>query len=238
MADSDQIYFSRHIVCDDLTRLMRENLPQEKNFGHLADYPKGEYVWRQGDEGNSIFFLQSGQIAVKNTDAKGHEVIIRLIGVGEPFGELCLCSEGRGERRTSACAVIPSEVIEVSVDDFINFLQQNHESLKNLLFTFCVRLAEAERRIEVLAYRGAEERLGKLLLSLASTRGEKENTGTSQNITLTVSHEEMAQMAAMSRAHTTVTMGKFRKLDIVRYARGQPVTVNVPALTKFLEDKR
>ncbi|HXG85984.1 MAG TPA: Crp/Fnr family transcriptional regulator [Pyrinomonadaceae bacterium] len=238
MADSNQIYFSRHIICDDLTRLIRENLPREKNFGHLTDYPKGDYVLRQGDEGNSIFFLQSGQVAVKNIDAKGHEIIIRLIGEGEPFGELCLCTEGNGERRTSACAVIPSEVIEVSVDDFINFLQQNHESLKNLLFTCCVRLAEAEHRIEVLAYRGAEERLGKLLLSLASTQGEKENNGTPEDITLAVSHEDLAQMAAMSRAHTTVTMGKFRKQGIVRYARGQPVTVDVPALTKFLDDKR
>ncbi len=55
---------------------------------------------------------------------------------------------------------------------------------------------------------------------------------------LHVSHDELAQMAAMSRAHTTVTMGKFRKQGIVRYARGQPVTIDVPALTKFLDEKR
>jgi len=83
-------------------------------------------------------------------------------------------------------------------------LQQHHEALKNLLLMFCIRLADAERRIEVLAYRGAEERLGRLLLSLASS-SERETGDDSGEITLPISHEELAQMAAMSRAHTTVT---------------------------------
>jgi len=236
MTDKNQIYFSRHIVCDDLSRLMKEHMPEEVTFGRNAEFPKGAYVWREEDEADSIFFLRSGQIAVKITDAKGHEVIVRVIGEGEPFGELCLCSEGRGERRTSACAVIPSEAVEVSVNDFIDFLQQHHEALKNLLFMFCIRLADAERRIEVLAYRGAEERLGRLLLSLASS-SERETGDDSGEITLPISHEELAQMAALSRAHTTVTMGKLRQRDVVRYKRGQPVVVNVPALTKLLNEK-
>lgn len=236
MTDKNQIYFSRHIVCDDLSRLMKEHMPEEVTFGRNADFPKGAYVWREEDEADSIFFLRSGQIAVKITDAKGHEVIVRVIGEGEPFGELCLCSEGRGERRTSACAVIPSEAVEVSVNDFIDFLQQHHEALKNLLFMFCIRLADAERRIEVLAYRGAEERLGRLLLSLASS-SERETGDDSGEITLPISHEELAQTAAMSRAHTTVTMGKLRQRGAVRYKRGQPVVVNVPALTKLLNEK-
>jgi len=236
MADKNQIYFSRHIVCDDLSRLMKEHMPEEVTFGRNAEFPKGAYVWREEDEADSIFFLRSGQIAVKITDAKGHEVIVRVIGEGEPFGELCLCSEGRGERRTSACAVIPSEAVEISVNDFIDFLQQHHEALKNLLFMFCIRLVDAERRIEVLAYRGAEERLGRLLLSLASS-SERETGDDSGEITLPISHEELAQMAAMSRAHTTVTMGKLRQRGAVSYKRGQPVVVNVPALTKLLNKK-
>lgn len=236
MTDKNQIYFSRHIVCDDLSRLMKEHMPEEVTFGRNADFPKGAYVWREEDKADSIFFLRSGQIAIKITDAKGHEVIVRVIGEGEPFGEMCLCSEGRGERRTSACAVIPSEAVEVSVNDFIDFLQQHHEALKNLLFMFCIRLADAERRIEVLAYRGAEERLGRLLLSLASSR-ERETSDDSGEIILPVSHEELAQMAAMSRAHTTVTMGKFRQRGVVRYKRGQPVIVDVQALAKYLNQR-
>jgi len=117
-------------------------------------------------------------------------------------------------------------------------LQQHHEALKNLLFVFRIRLADAERRIEVLAYRGAEERLGRLLLTLASSQSKKEgDDGDATEITLPVSHEELAQMAAKSRAHTTVTMGKFRQRGVVRYKRGQPVIVDVQALAKYLNQR-
>jgi CRP-like cAMP-binding protein len=215
---------------------MKEHMPEEVTFGRNADFPKRAYVWREEDEADSIFFLRSGQIAIKITDAKGHEVIVRVIGKGEPFGELCLCSARRAAN--SACAVIPSGAVEVSVNDFIDFLQQQHEALKNLLFMFCIRLADAERRIEVLAYRGAEERLGRLLLTPASSQSKKEgDDGDATEITLPVSHEELAQMAAMSRAHTTVTMGKFRQRGVVRYKRGQPVIVDVQALAKYLNQR-
>lgn len=237
-AKSNQIYFSRHQVCDDLTRLLQKHLPEEMSFGHLAQYPKGAYIWRQGDAANRIFFLRAGQIAEKTIDAKGNEVIVKVVGESEPFGELCLCSEGDGERRSSACAVVPSEAVEISVDDFIDFLQQNHEAVKNMLLMFCVRLADAERRIEVLAYRSAEERLGRLLLTLAASQGEKTTKGDSVEVSLPVSHEELARMAAMSRAHTTVTMGKLRKQGVIRYKRGQPTIVNVSALTRLLDEKQ
>ncbi|MBA3563318.1 MAG: Crp/Fnr family transcriptional regulator [Gammaproteobacteria bacterium] len=73
-------------------------------------------------------------------------------------------------------------------------------------------MSETERRVEVLAYRGAEERLGRLLLQLAAAPGGEES-----EVALHVSHEDLARMAAMSRAHVTVTMGRFRRRGIVRY---------------------
>ena len=237
MTNEPQIYFSRHAVCSDLTRLITEHLSRDSSFGRPAELSKGTYIWRQGDAANSIFFLRRGQVALKAADTEGHEVIIRVVEEGDPFGELCLCAEGHGERRTSACAVVPSEAIEVSLDRFVDFLQKNHEALKNLLFTFCIRLADAERRIGVLAHRGAEERLGNLLLSLAAAQGRGTSDGDLREVSLTISHEQLAQMAAMSRAHTTITMGKFRSRGLVGYRRGQPVRVVVPALKKFLNER-
>ncbi|MBA3569807.1 MAG: helix-turn-helix domain-containing protein [Pyrinomonadaceae bacterium] len=53
-------------------------------------------------------------------------------------------------------------------------------------------------------------------------------------IQLSVSHDELAKMAAMSRPHVTVTMGAFRRRGLVRYGRNCPLGVNVEALTKHL----
>lgn len=55
---------------------------------------------------------------------------------------------------------------------------------------------------------------------------------------LPVSHDDLAQMAAMSRPHVTVTMGRLRRQGLVRYGRGQALAVNVPALKSFLVGER
>jgi len=53
-------------------------------------------------------------------------------------------------------------------------------------------------------------------------------------ITIPISHNELAQMAAMSRPHVSVTMKKLRESGFVDYGRNRPLMVNVPVLRKHL----
>jgi CRP-like cAMP-binding protein len=87
--------------------------------------------------------------------------------------------------------------------------------------------------VEFLAYRGAEERLGRVLLHIAATRGKPSDTVSGQTV-LPVSHGELAQMAAMSRPHVTVTMGKLRRRGLVNYERNKPLTIDAEALSIYL----
>jgi CRP-like cAMP-binding protein len=167
------------------------------------------------------------------SDADGHEIIVNVIQVGEPFGELCFCAEDKGLRLTNARAVIESEAVEISYRDFLNYLQADAKALHSFVITFCKRLSDAERRNEVLAHRGAEDRLGRLLLNLVATRGHQ-SARENNLVILHVSHDELAQMAAMSRSHVTVTMGKLRRRNLVFYDRHQPLTVDAPLLTTYL----
>lgn len=225
--------FPNHRACETLTGLTISHLPQEESLGRARRYRKGAYIWRPEDRADRIYFLAHGQVAVMTSDPRGHEIILRVIETGEPFGELCFCTAETGLRDNSARAVIDCEAVGISYKDFVNYLQDNHTALHALIFTFCVRLGDAERRAEVLAHRGAEERLGRLLLQLAATKGQPSKDGKDQ-VLLHASHDELALMAAMSRSHVTVTMGKLRRHGLVRYGRNQPLVVNVPALTEQL----
>jgi CRP-like cAMP-binding protein len=104
-------------------------------------------------------------------------------------------------------------------------------ALEALMFTLCLRLTDAEHRIEVMAHRGAEQRLGRLLLRLVTSRGRKSRGDIP---TVSVSHNELAQLAGMSRPHVTVTMGRLRRRKLVRYDREGPVRVEVKSLTDYL----
>ncbi len=97
----------------------------------------------------------------------------------------------------------------------MGYLRQKRAALEAMMFTLCLRLTDAERRIEVMAHRVAEQRLGRLLLRLAISRGRKGRVGLKDTVTVSVSHSELAEFAGMSRPHVTVTMGRLRRRGLV-----------------------
>lgn len=224
-----------HQNCRTLTELTLDHLPRDGSLGRLRRYRKGADVWQPDDRPDCLYFLQQGRVAIVISDAEGHEVLLRAVGVGQPFGELCFCGKYK-QRGSFASAVAASEVVEIKLADFMDYMLTNREVLAAFIFTFCIRLSDAEQRIEILANRGAEARLGRLLLHLATSRRDNisEPVEMAGEVALPVSHDELAQMAAMSRPHVTHTMGKLRRRGLVRYERGRPLVVDVLALRSHL----
>ena len=226
---------NQHQDCQTLTELTIEHLPRDGTLGRPYNYHKGDYVWQPDDIQDRIYFLQHGEVAIFISDPDGREVVLQAIEVGRPFGELCFCGKYK-LRGSIARAVAPSEAVAISLGDFMDYMQTNREVLAALVWTYCIRLADAQRRVEILANRGAEERLGHLLLHLAISQNQKygEPATAVGVVSLAVSHNELAQMAAMSRPHVTVTLNKLRSHGLVNYGRNRMIVVNVPALRKRL----
>ncbi len=235
MPKNKQQQFGNHLACQTLTGLALEHLPDDGSLGRIKRFRKDADIWRPDDTADRIYFLRRGQVVVMTGDSEGSEVIMQVIEKGEPFGELCFCSQEKGLRHTTGRAVTESEALEVRHSDFVSYLQKNTDALMSFTFTFCVRLSEMKLRVGVLAHRGAEERLGRLLLQLAAHPGQQHTEGTNE-VPLHINHEGLAKMAAMNRSHVTVTMGKLRKRGLVRYERNRPLVVDVPALTAYLTD--
>ena len=226
--------FPHHRDCEELTGITLDHLPRDGSLGRVRRFAKGAYLWRPDDAADRIYFLQKGRVVI--TTAKPHErpVALRTIEPEQPFGELCLCTVRTGIRGTSACALVESEALEIKLNNFLGYLHKDRAALDALMFTLCLRLTDAEHRIEVMAHRGAEQRLGRLLLRLATSRGRKARIGRRDAITVSVSHSELAQLAGMSRPHVTVTMGRLRRRVLVRYEREGLVHVDVASLTDYL----
>jgi len=233
MTTLNELCVDDHRTCQTLTEMTLQHLPEEGGLGRLRRFKKGADVWRPDDVSDRVYFVQRGAITVLFADAQGHEVILRKITSGQMLGELCFCTPEHSLRETFARASAEAEVMELNYGEFVNYLQGDMAALQALLLTFCTRLAEAERRAEILMHRGADERLSRLLLQLAEMRGHPHKAHPGP-VTLRVSHDELAQTAAMSRAHVTVTMGKLRDLGLVSYDRNRPLVVNMPRLAAHI----
>ena len=226
--------FPHHRDCEALTGITLDHLPRDGSLGRVRRFAKGAYVWQSDDAADRIFFLRRGRVAVMTAKPEGRPVVLRTIEVDQLFGELCLCTHRTRTRGTTACALVESEAFEIKLNNFLGYLHQNRAALDALMFTLCLRLTDAEHRIEVMAHRGAEQRLGRLLLRLATSRGRKERIGRRDAVSVSVSHNELAQLTGMSRPHVTVTMGRLRRRVLVQYDREGPVRVDVASLTDYL----
>ena len=221
-----------HGDCRTLTGLVYDSLPSDRTLGRVHRYSKGEMLWTFDESRHDVYFLKRGQIAILLNDSAGCEVIVRVIKPGELFGELCFCSMRDRPRENCAQAVVDSEAVQIDFPAFLAHLRRDLGTLEAFTFTICKRLADAENRIEVLSHRGAEVRLGRLLLQLA---GSRESSHGEAEVKLPIGHDELARMAAMTRPHVSVTMSKLRGRGLVQYDRGRQLTVNVAHLGKYLD---
>jgi CRP/FNR family transcriptional regulator len=226
--------FTHHLDCEALTGITVDQWPHDGTLGRSRRYAKGTHVWRADDPADRIYFLRRGRVAIMTATPEHRPVLLRTIEADQAFGELCLCSNRTGTRGTTATALIACEAIEIKLSQFLGYLRQHREALEALVCTFCQRLTEAEHRVEVFAHRGAEQRLGRLMLRLGSSGARDRRSDRRDTVTLSLSHNELARMAGMSRSHVTVTMGRLRRRGLVRYKREGPLRVDVPALTVYL----
>jgi CRP/FNR family cyclic AMP-dependent transcriptional regulator len=217
-----------------LTCITLDHLPRDGSLGRVRRYPKGTHLWESDDAADRIYFLRRGRVAVMTATPEHRPVLLRTVEADHVFGELCLCATRARTRGTTASALIACEAIEIKPSHFMGYLRRNRQALDALLYTFCLRLTDAEHRVEVLSHRGAEQRLGRLMLRLGTSGARDGHTDRRDTVTLSVSHNELAEMAGMSRSHVTVTMGRLRRHGLVRYQRAGPLRVNVQALTGYL----
>ncbi|MEP6872603.1 MAG: Crp/Fnr family transcriptional regulator, partial [Anaerolineaceae bacterium] len=211
-----------------------EHLPRDESLGRLRHFPKGSYVWQPDDAADRIYFLRKGRVMLMTAMPHERPVALHTIEPDQPFGEMCLCSLRTETRGTTAHALVESEALEIKQGKFLSYLHQNQAALGAFMFTLCARLKDACHRIEVMAHRGAEQRLGSLLLRLATSRERQGRVARRDWVNLSVSHNELAQLAGMSRPHVTVTMGRLRRRGLVQSERESVVVVEVASLSEYL----
>ena len=106
-------------------------------------YARGEAVFIKGDEGNSLYIIESGRVHIKLTAEDGREVVLNSLGPGEISGDLSLFD---GEPRSAdAVAVEGSHLVLLERRDFLRFLSDYPSAAVTLLAVFSRRLRHGTR---------------------------------------------------------------------------------------------
>lgn len=116
--------------------------------GDVMRLKRGTILVREGDSGESLFVLLSGELVVFTRDDRGREVIYNQLKPGEVFGEMLL--DG-GPRSASVRASTEVECLEVRSEDIRPFMRTYPEFTEALVVKLIGRLRHATQQIRSLA---------------------------------------------------------------------------------------
>lgn len=110
----------------------------------LKVYQAGEILFREGDPGESVFFIMSGKIQViKNISGQESEILASL-GEGDIVGEMAVL-DGR-PRSATVQASENTEVLEVHKDNFLSSMEQQPKLAINFLKLLALRIEQMNER--------------------------------------------------------------------------------------------
>lgn len=158
------------------TQLEKESLCQPL----IRKLKKGEYLFQQGQPGNSFFIVLEGNIHLIQESEEGEHVFARVEADGV-LGEKSLLEGTKRHRYFSALADSDVRLLELTLDDLKQLVSQQpqllFEIMKRCLEETIDRLDRANYLAKCLRGSQTEERFKKCLVYLAQTVGVKKKGG-------------------------------------------------------------
>ena len=113
----------------------------------LTKYKKGDFVFRQGQEGDEMYIVQSGEIAIRKTIGD-QRTTVNVLEKGDFFGEMSVLE--RLPRTADAEVVEDAGVITINSATFGEMIRSNPEIAVRMLRKYSMRMREYSEQLEKL----------------------------------------------------------------------------------------
>lgn len=183
---------SRSMLFSTLADPELEDLAALAYFKHID---ARQAICHKGSRGDEMFAIVRGRMKVGVSSEAGKEAIFDILGEGDFFGEIALL-DGLG-RSATVTAVEPCEILAITRDSFVLFLEQQPKISIKLLAVLCQRLRATDELLENIHFLNLPARLGKALTALAERHGKQTAEGVA--IDLKFSQEELGNLVRASR---------------------------------------
>ena len=215
---------------DDFKREVRDVLQRETLNDCAINIRRHANVYASGDQNDSIYFIDSGQVKLLMHSSEGKECLLAIHSDGDIFGELSL--SGIGTRSETATAMKTTILKQVLCAQFFTLLSRA-SLFEGFVRYLAVRVADQQQVIANLVTVDSEQRLGQTLLQLARTMG-KERPKNSSSIELKISREELSEMVGTTRPRISLFMQRFHHLGLIERNKDHFLIIKEKKLTEYL----
>jgi CRP/FNR family cyclic AMP-dependent transcriptional regulator len=147
------------------TQLSDRELDVVRAVSTEKTYPKNAVVLTEGEMGDSLFMIQSGKVKVFIGDEDGREIILKILGPGDFFGEMSMID--KQPRSASVTTIEASTFLVLSHAAFERCVEQAPRIANMVMRVLAQRVREADRKIGTLALMDVYGRVASTLLELS-----------------------------------------------------------------------
>ena len=188
---------------------------------------KGDFIFMEGDPGDSAYYLESGEVRIFRSSALGKEPNVFVRKPGEMFG-LAEAITGR-ERKVNAQAIGASVFYAIKKDDLEDLLSRHFPLAKRVMEVLSRRLRFLGEQVENLMVCDVTTRLLKLLIYLCYHQlAERTSWNEPISVPVKLTQEQIASMTGSCQQTVSETLKKLQKDGLIQVSR-KGITLLDPA---------
>ncbi len=183
------------------------------NQGKHILYRKGEIIIRPDDEPQGLYFVKSGFVKMNSIFEDGKQLTLNIFKANSYFPMMWAIADIPNEYSYEAFTDV--ELFRMEKEKVIKFLEKNPDVLYEFTRRILVGLDGLIKNIEQLFKGNAYQRVVAAIYLTGKRFGKIENGRILIDLPLT--HQDIADMSALSRETTSIEMNKLRLEKLISY---------------------
>ena len=188
-----------------------KNLNQLKNFfcdeGVIAQYKKGENIYRKGDHSNSLFLILKGVVKTHTMDDNAKELITGLYKADDFLGFTSF--DDNIPYTETATAVESVELVGLSKTYVLDILRKSQEVSLELMNLLSDNLSEIKLQLVKMAYSSVRKKTAATIIQFVEIMNK------SHDAPLRISRNDLATTAGIATESLIRTLSDFKKDGII-----------------------
>jgi len=220
MAENVKIEFLKKIKL--FSSLSDEELHHISSKVFIEEFKKNEVILQEEDTNEFMYIILFGTAKVTQSTKDGKEIILSIHKSDDFFGEISLI-----DGKTSPATVTSTDnslLAIISKKDFYSMIFNQNKVLENLLKILCSRLRDSWKRIELLNFKSATDRIKMIFLMLSYDNGQKTDEGIVLNMKMT--HQNIADMTGLTRETVTRILDKLQSSGEITVLKNKLIRLN------------
>ena len=198
----------------------------------VAEYRKGEYIFKAGDYVNGLYFIKEGKIKVVSIGLNGKEQIARLATNGHILGHRGFGGKTKEVYPVSAIAFEDSVVCFVDNDTLYEVFFFNVQFVIELMMFYSKELRAIETRMKYMAQMTVREKVASSLLYLKEIFGY--NSHEPQVLGIDIGREDISALCGTNVNQVIRNLSQFEKENIIEKAGKKIKITNEAELKKMV----